>query len=72
MKAFITLIAAIWFGTCFASQSFAISSQTANQLASVWKQFSNRSIKLDKSDITMGYGGADVVKKPFISVTAIA
>jgi len=72
MKAFITLLAAVWLSTCFAGQSLSTSSQSANQLASVWKQFSSRSIKLDKNDITMGYGGADVVKKPFISVTAVA
>jgi len=66
MKQLLLVLAA----AMISSSSFAsINAQEAGQL---WKNFPRTSQHLDKSDITMGYGGADLAHRPTASTITLA
>jgi hypothetical protein len=58
---------------CFATQSvgFAKNSPQLKALASVWQTTNSPVPKQDKNDITMVYGGKDVLFRPSFVATTI-
>jgi len=74
MKLLATLILACSISTSFAQDlSFSTVSEQTKLFSSVWKKQQSSSPKLNKNDITMGYGGADVSRKlPTASIAEIA
>ncbi len=72
MKRIILFIGALLFGM----SSFATSTPSLNQslksLGSTLKQRSSNPQQLDKNDMIIGYGGADMSHKPTIPHIAVA
>lgn len=67
MKQLMTLVSAILVSTCtFAIGSgLSAGSPQLKALSSAWKtQQSSTNLQAIKNDITMGYGGADVSRRP--------
>ncbi len=71
MKILLTALLACLIGTSFAAISST--SQQTKVLGSVWKNYQQTTPVFDKHDITMGYGGADVLRKlPNTALTVLA
>jgi hypothetical protein len=69
MKQLTTLVCAALISTCtFATGSgLSAGSPQLKALSSAWKtQQSSANLQLSKDDITMGYGGADMSRRPTI------
>ncbi len=72
MKKLMLLIAALVVSTCsFADVGLTKNSPQLNALGSAWKSHQHQ--VLNQHDLTMGYGGADVSRRPTLAMhTTIA
>lgn len=65
MKQMIIVAGAFILCTCsFAGTGFSKGSSQLNALGSAWKSHQPAQIKLNQNDITMGYAGDDVSRRP--------
>jgi len=67
MKKLTLLIAALVVSTCsFANEGLSKNSPQLNALGSAWK--SHPAQVLNQHDLTMGYGGADISRRPTLAM----